>query len=98
MSDFQTYEIVVKVAMRVSAYDEEHAVNVASELLSPVAGVMFVSENKLNNSMSDAILKQIREESYNDGVVSALSELREVYGSELELTDIWGSYMKEGNN
>lgn len=45
MSDFNTYEIVVKVAIRVSAYDKEHAVNVASELLSPVAGVMFVKEN-----------------------------------------------------
>lgn len=52
----------------------------------------------LNNSMSDAILKQIREESYNDGVISALSELREVYGAELELTDIWREYMKEENN
>jgi hypothetical protein len=98
VSDFQTYEIVVKVAMRVSAYDKEHAVDVASELLTPIAGVMFVSENKLNNSMSDSILKQTKEASYNDGVVSALSELREVYGKELELTDIWGSYMKEENN
>lgn len=46
MSDFQTYEIVVKVAMRVSAYDEAHAVDVASEALSPIAGVMFVKGNK----------------------------------------------------
>lgn len=42
VSDFNTYEITVLVAIRVSAYDKEHAVNVASELLSPVDGVMFV--------------------------------------------------------
>ena len=58
-------------------------------------GAKDALDNKLEHSMSDAILKQIREESYKDGVVSALSELREVYGAELELTDLWGSYMKE---
>jgi hypothetical protein len=46
MSDFNTYEIVVKVAIRVSAYDEEHAVDVARELLAPIAGVMFVKGNE----------------------------------------------------
>jgi hypothetical protein len=46
MSDFNTYEIVVKVAIRVSAYDKENAVNVAREILSPVAGVMFVEGAK----------------------------------------------------
>lgn len=46
MSDFQTYEIVVKVAICVSAYDEEHAVDVAREALSPITGVMFVKGNK----------------------------------------------------
>ena len=48
--------------------------------------------------MSDAILKQIREESYNDGVCSALSELREVYGAGIEDTDIWAEYMNEETN
>jgi hypothetical protein len=46
MSDFSTYEIVVKVAIRVSATDKENAVDVASEILSPIAGVMFVKGNE----------------------------------------------------
>ena len=46
MSDFQTYEIVVKVAIRVSATDKDNAVDVARELLSPIAGVMFVKGNE----------------------------------------------------
>jgi hypothetical protein len=46
VSEYQTYEIVVKVAIRVSAYDQEHAVDVASELLTPIAGVMFVKGNE----------------------------------------------------
>ena len=45
MSDFKTYEIVVQVAIRVSAYDKENAVDVAREVLSPVAGVMHVKGN-----------------------------------------------------
>jgi hypothetical protein len=98
MSDFNTYEITVNVAMRVSAYDKEHAVNVAGEILAPVAGVMFVSGKTLEHSMSDAILEQIKLASYNDGVESALSELREVYGAGIEETDIWAEYMKEGIN
>jgi len=48
MSDYSTHEIVVKVAIRVSAFDREHAVQVASSLLSPVAGVMFVVDSKEN--------------------------------------------------
>ena len=51
-----------------------------------------------NNSMSDAILEQIKAASYIDGVVSALSELREVYGAGIEETDIWAEYMNEENN
>ena len=46
MSDFSTYEIVEKVAIRVSATDKDNAVNVARELLSPIAGVMFVKGNE----------------------------------------------------
>jgi len=46
VSDFQTYEIIVQVAIRVSAYDKEHAIDVASEILTPVAGVMFVKGNE----------------------------------------------------
>lgn len=46
MSDLNTYEIVVKVAISVTATDRDNAVNIARELLSPVAGVMFVEDNK----------------------------------------------------
>ena len=49
MSDYSTHEIVVKVAMRVSAYDREHAVEVATRLLMPVDGVLFVADNKVAN-------------------------------------------------
>jgi hypothetical protein len=59
----------------------------------------------MNMQEIQAVSKAIQEEKaaaykqgLNDGVVNALSELREVYGKELELTDIWGSYMKEENN
>jgi hypothetical protein len=44
MSDFNTYEITVKVSIRVSAYDLDDAVNVAREVLAPVAGVLTVKE------------------------------------------------------
>jgi hypothetical protein len=42
MSDFNTYEITVQVTIRVSAYDLDDAVNVAREVLTPVAGVLTV--------------------------------------------------------
>jgi hypothetical protein len=57
MSDFNTYEITVKVAIRVSAYDKEHAVDVASELLTPVAGVMSVKGND-----SSTLLEKVKAE------------------------------------
>jgi hypothetical protein len=94
MSDFNTYEIVVKVAIRVSAYDKEHAVNVASELLTPVAGVMFVDGKVLEHSMSDAILEQTKSASYEEGVRDALNYLSELYEG-VEDTDLWGEYVAE---
>lgn len=97
MSDYSTHEIVVKVAMRVSAYDEEHAVNVARELLLDKAGVLFVGENKqLEHSMSDAVLEQIKGASYEEGMRDALTYLAELYES-IEDTDLWADYMKEEN-
>jgi hypothetical protein len=98
MSDYSTHEIVVKVAMRVSAYDEEHAVNVARELLLDKAGVLFVAEYKqLEHSMSDAILEQIKGASYAEGMRDALTYLAELYDG-VEDTDLWADYMKEENN
>lgn len=44
MSDFSTYEITVKVKIRVSAYDKADAVEVAREILSPVAGVISIEK------------------------------------------------------
>jgi hypothetical protein len=98
MSDYSTHEIVVKVAIRVSAYDREHAVNVASSLLSPVTGVIFVVDGKqLEHSMSDAILEQIKGASYEEGMRDALNYLAELYEG-IEETDLWADYMKEGAN
>jgi hypothetical protein len=95
MSDYSTHEIVVRVATRVSAYDKEHAVNVASSLLSPVAGVIFVVDNcKLEHSLSDAILEQIKGASYAEGMRDALTYLAELYDG-VEDTDLWTDYMSE---
>jgi hypothetical protein len=98
MSDYSTHEIVVKVAMRVSAYDEEHAVNVARDLLLDKDGVLFVAENKqLEHSMSDAVLEQIKGASYEEGMRDALTYLAELYEG-IEETDLWADYMNEESN
>jgi hypothetical protein len=44
MSDFNTYDVEVTVSMKVSAYDKEHALEVAREILLPVAGVQYVAQ------------------------------------------------------
>jgi len=99
MSDYRTHEINVKVAMRVSAYDEEHAVNVARELLLDKAGVLFVAEYKpLAHSLSDAILGQIKKAAFIDGLCYALEEIRSVYGDGVKDTDIWAEHMTKENN
>lgn len=46
MSDFYTYEVTVKVNIRVSAYDLDDAYEVAKELLTPLDGVLSVKEDK----------------------------------------------------
>ena len=51
-----------------------------------------------NNSMSDELLKQTKRISYEQGVKDTLSQLREVYGEGLELTDIWRENMTKENN
>ena len=99
MSDFSTHEIVVKVAIRVSAYDREHAVEVANRILTPVDGVMFVADNKqLEHSMSAGILAQTKQAAFIDGVCYALEEIRSVYGDGVKDTDLWADYMKEETN
>ena len=50
----------------------------------------------MNNSMSDAVLEQTKKIAYEQGVKDALSQLREVYGEGLELTDIWRENMTKG--
>jgi hypothetical protein len=98
MSDYSTHEITVKVAMRVSAYDEEHAVNVARDLLLDKAGVLFVAEYKpLAHTLSDGILASIKKASYEEGMRDALTYLAELYDG-VEDTDLWTDYMKEENN
>jgi len=95
MSDYSTHEIVVKVAIRVSAYDREHAVHVADGLLSLTDGVIFVADSKqLEHSMSDAILEQYKSAAYGQGVRDALTELSSLYEG-LEDTNLWADNMKE---
>jgi hypothetical protein len=95
VSDFQTYEIVVKVAMRVSAYDEEHAVNVASELLSPVAGVMFVKNNNFMNMQElNNKLKELHK--YSLGRYEELENAFDNEDYEEELTDTLIRKYEEG--
>ena len=48
--------------------------------------------------MSDAILEQYKKTAYEQGVKDTLSQLREVYGEGLELTDIWRENMTKGAN
>jgi hypothetical protein len=95
VSDFNTYEIVVKVAMRVSAYDEEHAVNVASELLSPVAGVMFVKNNNFMNMQElNNKLKELHK--YSLGRYEELENAFDNEDYEEELTDTLIRKYEEG--
>jgi hypothetical protein len=97
MSDYSTHEIVVKVAMRVSAYDKEHAVDVARDLLLDKAGVLFVGKNKqLEHSISGAVLEQIKGASYEEGMRDALTYLAELYDG-VEDTDLWADYFTEEN-
>jgi hypothetical protein len=56
-----------------------------------------MNDNKLEHSMSAAILNQYKVEAYERGIRAALSELREVYGEGLEATNIWADYMKAAN-
>jgi len=51
----------------------------------------------MNNRMSDAILEQTKLVAYEQGVTDTLTQLREVYGEGLELTDLWNEYMNEEN-
>lgn len=78
----------LKVAINSYEYDGE----------KEKAEVIKEHATKLEHSMSDSILKQIKRAAYEDGVMSALSELREVYGAGIEDTDIWAEYMKEEDN
>ena len=48
----------------------------------------------MNNSMSDAILEQIKGASYEEGMRDALTYLAELYEG-IEETDLWADYMKE---
>lgn len=97
MSDYSTHTVLVKVTIRVSAYDEEHAVDVARELLTPVAGVISVQDKVLVHSLSDAIVEKIKGASYVEGMRDALTYLAELYDG-VEDTDLWADYMEEETN
>jgi hypothetical protein len=99
MSDFSTYEVTMKVTMKVSAYDASDAVDVAIGILLPVDGVQLVEESKqLEHSMSAGILAQTKQAAFTDGVCYALEEIRSVYGDGVKDTDIWAEHMLEENN
>jgi hypothetical protein len=51
-----------------------------------------------NNSMSDELLKQTKQLAFEQGIQYALSNLSEVYGEGLELTDLWNEYMTKESN
>ena len=95
VSDFQTYETVVKVAMRVSAYDKEHAVDVASELLTPIAGVMFVKGDSSMN-MKELITKLEELHKYSLGRYEELENAFDNEDYEEELTDTLIRKYEEG--
>ena len=100
MSDYSTHEIVVRVAIRVSAYDKEHAVHVADGLLSLTDGVIFVTDDKQQErSVSNTgIIAQTKQAAFIDGVCYALEEIRSVYGDGVKNTDIWAEHMTKENN
>ena len=50
----------------------------------------------MNNSMSDAILEQIKRLSYEEGMRDALTYLAELYDG-VEDTDLWADYFTEEN-
>lgn len=49
------------------------------------------------NTMSDAILEQIKGAAYEEGMRDALNYLKDLYDG-VEDTDLWADYMKEENN
>lgn len=99
MSDFNTYEVEVIVKVRVSAYDLEHAAEVAAEVLLEDKAIVSVRElGKLEHTMSSAILKQYKEAAYLEGAQAACSWLEEVYGEGIQATDAWNAYMTEEEN
>jgi hypothetical protein len=53
--------------------------------------------SELNNSMSDAILEQIKGAAFQEGARYALEYLSDLYDG-IKETDIWADYMKEENN
>ena len=55
-----------------------------------------MSNNKLEHSMSDAILEQVKTAAYEQGARDILSYLEEVYGEGIHDTDVWAEYMSEG--
>ena len=51
----------------------------------------------MNNSMSDAILEQIKGAAYEAGIRYALEQLRDVYGDGITETDLFAEYASEEN-
>lgn len=45
------------------------------------------------HTMTEAILKQVKEAAYLEGAQTACLWFKEIYGEEIELTDAWATYM-----
>ena len=60
-------------------------------------GVTDTLNNKLEHSMSAAILEQYKGAAFQEGAKYALEYLSDLYDG-IEETDIWADYMKEENN
>jgi len=62
------------------------------------AKALLLSKGKrMNNTMSDAILTQYRNEAFDNGVRYALEYLSDLIDG-LDETDLWGEYMNEEAN
>jgi hypothetical protein len=53
-----------------------------------------MSENKLEHSMSEAILEQVKTAAYEQGARDILDYLEDVYGDGIHETDVWAEYME----
>jgi hypothetical protein len=52
-----------------------------------------IEKGNTMHTMTEAILKQVKEAAYLEGAQTACLWFKEIYGEEIELTDAWATYM-----